>query len=76
MCIRDSLTSTESRRAPGVPGGEIHGVDCAWCSNGPCTRGSDERCQPKTWLQAQDITRIETCLNEADSGSIHNNQNQ
>jgi hypothetical protein len=67
------LTSTESRWASNVPGGEIHGVDCTWCSNGPCTSGSDERCQPKTWLQAKSITGIDTCLNAAGSGSIRSN---
>ena len=63
------LTSTESRRESGVAGGEIHGADCGWCSTGPCVSSNDQRCQPKTWLEAQNIPGIETCLNVDDNGT-------
>jgi len=62
------LTSTESRWESRLPGGEIHGADCGWCSNGPCISNSNQTCQPKTWLEAKHISGIETCLNVADDG--------
>ena len=56
------LTATESRREV-LQGGEIYGSECAWCMNGPCTSNiADFRCGPKSWLQAQGIKDIETCL--------------
>ena len=35
---------------------------CGWCPNVPCSNNNANRCEPKSWLQANSITNYEECL--------------
>ena len=61
--IRDRhtcLTTTESRDIK-VSNVQLKGSVCGWCPNGPCTGNIANQCEPSIWLEANSVTRFETC---------------
>ena len=60
------MSSTESRKVHKGP--DIHGSDCVWCPDGPCTINVKpftlSQCEPRTWLEAYGGAGFEKCENE------------